>query len=133
MTSSTQSTYALSRTYLGRSLARVEDAAPLSGHGRFGDDLPVRVGILHAAILRSPHPACRTAFFGAGAASALSGVAAIVTGEDAERWTRLFTTVVKAPVKHWCLADFAFAIQDAERALFRRNIDIDEVHGVCSG
>src|SRR6266567_2922483 len=33
-----------------------------------------------------------------------------------------------------CLAhDFAFAVQDAERALLRRNIDADVVHGGSSG
>ena len=41
--------------WVGRSLPRVEDAALLTGRGRFIDDLGVRPGTLHAAILRSPH------------------------------------------------------------------------------
>ena len=43
------------RPWVGRSLERVEDAALLTGRGRFIDDLGVRPGTLHAAILRSPH------------------------------------------------------------------------------
>ncbi len=41
--------------WIGRSMERVEDAALLSGNGRFIDDLGVRPGTLYAAILRSPH------------------------------------------------------------------------------
>ena len=43
------------KPWLGRSLPRVEDAALLTGRGRFIDDLAVPPGTLHAAILRSPH------------------------------------------------------------------------------
>jgi len=42
-------------TWVGRSLPRVEDAALLTGRGRYIDDLGVPPGTLHAAILRSPH------------------------------------------------------------------------------
>ena len=41
--------------WVGRSIPRVEDAALLTGRGRFIDDLGVRPGTLYAAILRSPH------------------------------------------------------------------------------
>ena len=34
---------------------RVEDADLLRGRGRFADDLPEPRGVLHTAILRSPH------------------------------------------------------------------------------
>ena len=37
------------------SIERVEDAALLSGRGRFIDDLGLQPGTLHATILRSPH------------------------------------------------------------------------------
>ena len=36
--------------WVGRSIARVEDAALLSGRGRFIDDLGIPPGTLHAAI-----------------------------------------------------------------------------------
>ena len=38
--------------WVGQSIPRVEDAALLAGRGRFIDDLGVRPGTLHAAILR---------------------------------------------------------------------------------
>lgn len=41
--------------YVGRPMQRVEDAAILTGRGRYADDLGVKPGTLHAAILRSPH------------------------------------------------------------------------------
>jgi len=90
--------------YLGRPLARVEDVDLLCGRGRFSDDLPVRTGTLHAAILRSPHAHAELLSVDAEAASAILGVVTVVTGDDAKRWTRPFTAAVKAPVEHWCLA-----------------------------
>jgi 2-furoyl-CoA dehydrogenase large subunit len=90
--------------YLGRPLARVEDGDLLCGRGRFGDDLPVRMGTLHAAVLRSPHAHAELLTVDSKAASAILGVATIVTGDDAKRLTRPFTAAVKAPVEHWCLA-----------------------------
>ncbi len=56
-----------------RSFARVEDADLLCGRGRFGDDLPVRIGTLHAAILRSPHAHAELLSVNAEAASAIPG------------------------------------------------------------
>jgi hypothetical protein len=46
-------------SYTGRAVCRLQDADLLRGHGRFGDDLPVRPDTLHTAILRSPHAPCR--------------------------------------------------------------------------
>ena len=90
--------------YVGRPLPRVEDADLLSGRGRFGDDLPVRTATLHAAILRSPHAHAELLSVGIEKALVRPGVATIVTGDDARRWTRPFIAAVKAPVEHWCLA-----------------------------
>ena len=42
-------------SWCGQSVERVEDAALLTGRGRYIDDLGVRPGTLHAAMLRSPH------------------------------------------------------------------------------
>ena len=89
---------------VGRLLGRIEDADLLCGRGRFGDDLAMRVGTLHAAILRSPYAHAELLSVDIDAASALPGVTAIVTGDDARRWTRPFIAAVKAPVEHWCLA-----------------------------
>ena len=38
--------------WVGQSIERVEDAALLTGRGRYIDDLPVSPGTLHAAVLR---------------------------------------------------------------------------------
>ena len=58
--------------WVGRSIPRVEDAALLTGRGRFIDDLGVRPGTLHAAILRSPHAHADIVAIESAAASARS-------------------------------------------------------------
>src|SRR5437868_15438541 len=88
----------------GQPLKRVEDADLLRGRGRFGDDLPVPRGTLEAAILRSPHAHAELVAIDAAAALAMPGVACVVTGEDARRWTRPFAVAVKTAMEHWCLA-----------------------------
>ena len=69
-------------SWTGQSLERVEDAALLTGRGRFIDDLGVRPGTLHAAILRSPHAHARILSIDASAARALPGVRAVLTAKD---------------------------------------------------
>jgi 2-furoyl-CoA dehydrogenase large subunit len=91
-------------TYTGRPLHRLEDADLLCGQGRFGDDLPVPPGTLHAAILRSPHAHAELLSIDAAGALTLPGVASVVTGEDARRWTRPFPVALKTAMQHWCLA-----------------------------
>jgi 2-furoyl-CoA dehydrogenase large subunit len=88
----------------GRALERFEDAALLVGRGRYADDLPVPVGTLHAAILRSPHAHAEIAAIDASAALSMPGVAAVITGADVRPWTRPFVVGVKQPMEHWCLA-----------------------------
>ncbi|HEY1299053.1 MAG TPA: xanthine dehydrogenase family protein molybdopterin-binding subunit [Stellaceae bacterium] len=83
---------------------RIEDADLLCGRGRFGADLAVRTGTLHAAILRSPYAHAEILSIDSAAAEAIPGVAAILTGADARRWTRPFTAALETPVEHWCLA-----------------------------
>jgi 2-furoyl-CoA dehydrogenase large subunit len=89
---------------IGQALQRVEDFALLTGRGRFADDLPVAAGTLHAAILRSPHPHADILAIDMSLALAIPGVACVVTGDDARRWTRPFIAAVKSPIEHWCLA-----------------------------
>jgi 2-furoyl-CoA dehydrogenase large subunit len=89
---------------IGRGLARFEDGALLTGRGRFADDLPVTVGTLNSAILRSPHAHADILSIDAARAAAMPGVECVVTGEDARRWTRPFTAAIKSPIEHWCLA-----------------------------
>ena len=64
------------------SVERVEDAALLSGGGRFIDDLGTRPGTLHAAIVRSPHAHAELLGIDKTAALTLPGVVAVITGGD---------------------------------------------------
>ena len=92
------------RAYVGRPLERLEDAALLTGRGRFGDDLGTAPGTLHAAVLRSPHPHAELIAIDAREALKLPGVRAVLTGEDVKRWSQPFVVGVKAPMQHWALA-----------------------------
>lgn len=91
-------------SHVGQSVARVEDDALLSGRGRYGDDLGVPSGTLHAAVLRSPHAHAELLRLDASAALALPGVRAVLTGEDVQRWSQPFVVGVKQPMQHWALA-----------------------------
>src|SRR5258705_4466700 len=92
------------RPWVGRWIARVEDAALLSGRGRFIDDLGVQPGTLHAAILRSPHAHADILSIDTEAAERLSGVAAVLTGEHVKAITSSLVVGVKAPVECWPIA-----------------------------
>jgi CO/xanthine dehydrogenase Mo-binding subunit len=71
--------------YIGKSVNRVEDPALVSGSAQFIDNLSLP-GMLHCAILRSPHPHARIVRVDASKALALDGVEAVVSGEDFARW-----------------------------------------------
>src|SRR5688572_19606377 len=43
------------QAYVGQRVLRVHNSSLLRGRGQFIDDLPVKTGTLHSAILRSPH------------------------------------------------------------------------------
>jgi 2-furoyl-CoA dehydrogenase large subunit len=89
---------------LGVPLVRKEDPALLSGRGRFGDDLPVPNGTLHAHVIRSPHAHAKILRIEAAAALALPGVAAVIAGEDVRKLTDPFLIALKQPVHQWALA-----------------------------
>ena len=65
--------------YVGKPVNRVEDPALVAGTAQFIDNLELP-GMLHCAILRSPHPHARIVRIDASAALALEGVAAVATG-----------------------------------------------------
>ncbi|MBX9709798.1 MAG: molybdopterin-dependent oxidoreductase [Xanthobacteraceae bacterium] len=92
------------RPWTGRSLERVEDASLLTGRGRFIDDLGVRRGTLHAAILRSPHAHAEIIAIDVEAARRAPGVAAVLTGQDIKKITTSLVVGVKAPVECWPIA-----------------------------
>ena len=92
------------RPWVGRSIERVEDAALLTGRGRFIDDVGTRPGTLYAAILRSPHAHADIVAIDASAARNTAGVAAVLTGEDIKALTTSLVVGVKAPVECWPIA-----------------------------
>jgi carbon-monoxide dehydrogenase large subunit len=65
---------------IGQSIKRHEDARFLRGKGNYLDDF-VLPDMLHMAILRSPHAHARIKSIDTGAAGAMPGVIAVVTGE----------------------------------------------------
>jgi len=93
-----------SHTWVGRSIERVEDAALLTGRGRFIDDLGVAAGTLYAAILRSPHPHAHVRQIRTGLAQAAPGVAAVIVGADVARLTLSLPVAVKSPMQCWPIA-----------------------------
>ena len=72
--------------FVGRGQRRIEDPSLLTGRTKFIDDVSLP-RMLHCAILRSPFAHARIKSIDTSAAEALPGVVAIVTGEDARRWS----------------------------------------------
>ncbi|MEK7714811.1 MAG: hypothetical protein AAB387_05100, partial [candidate division NC10 bacterium] len=78
------SSHATPAGWVGRPLKRLEDPRFLRGRATYIDDLTFP-GMLHVAMLRSPHAHARLVRLDASAAAALPGVAAALTGEDVAR------------------------------------------------
>ena len=70
------------RRYIGTEQLRREDEYLLRGVGRFVDDLPEPRDTIHLGFVLSPQAHARIAGIDAGAAEALPGVIAVLTGED---------------------------------------------------
>jgi carbon-monoxide dehydrogenase large subunit len=88
-------------TWVGRPLRRREDAPLLIGRGRFVDDLSAP-GVVHLALLRSPHAHARVARVDASRARKAAGVIAVVTaaeldGIGALPVNRLFRDMIVPP------------------------------------
>jgi len=90
--------------WIGQALERREDAALLTGAGRYADDLGTRPGTLHAAFVRSPHPHARIKSIDVSRALMLAGVRTVLVGADVREWARPFVVGVKQPMDHWCIA-----------------------------
>jgi len=96
--------HAAPQGHVGRAATRVEDAALLSGRGSFTDDVGVKPGTLHAAILRSPHGHAEIVSIDSSEALTLAGVRAVLTGADVTAWATPFAVGVKQPMEHWPMA-----------------------------
>jgi 2-furoyl-CoA dehydrogenase large subunit len=90
--------------HVGGARERLEDAALLTGRGQYADDLGVKPGTLHAAIVRSPHAHADVRGIDPTRALAARGVRAVLTGADVKRWSQPFVAGVKVPVHYWSLA-----------------------------
>ncbi len=90
--------------WCGQSIERVEDASLLTGRGRYIDDLAVRPGTLHAAILRSPHAHAVITSTDVEAARALPGVTAVLTGAEVTKLSASLVVGVRAPIQCWPIA-----------------------------
>ena len=66
---------------VGKDVPRTDAVPKVTGAAQYVADLHYP-GMLHAAVLRSPHPHARIASIDASAAAALPGVKAVVTGAD---------------------------------------------------
>jgi CO/xanthine dehydrogenase Mo-binding subunit len=73
--------------WVGRPVKRVEDPQLITGRAEFIDNVTLP-GMLHCAILHSPHPHARIKSIDMSRAAAMPGVVTTLTGEDAERWSR---------------------------------------------
>jgi len=67
--------------YVGRAMKRIEDPRLVKGIATYVDDLRLP-GLLHAAILRSPHAHARVVRIETAAARAIPGVVGVFTGAD---------------------------------------------------
>ena len=97
------------RRYMGSSVLRKEDPALLTGQADFTDDIRLP-GMLHFALLRSPHAHARIRSIDVSAAKERPGVVEVFTGEDlAGEWAIGIPTGwpvtedIKIP-DHWPLA-----------------------------
>ncbi|WP_048859530.1 xanthine dehydrogenase family protein molybdopterin-binding subunit, partial [Acidisphaera rubrifaciens] len=95
---------AASTAWVGQSIQRVEDAALLTGRGRFIDDLPSPPGTLHAAILRSTQAHAAITAIDTGAARRLPGVAAVFVGADLAAVTTPIVSSVRSAMQAWAMA-----------------------------
>jgi CO/xanthine dehydrogenase Mo-binding subunit len=67
---------------VGESVKRVDAREKVIGQATFADDIQFGPGLLHARIVRSPHPHALIKKIDVSKALALPGVKAVVTGED---------------------------------------------------
>ncbi len=91
------------RRWIGKDVPRLEDPKLLAGRATYTDDVKLP-GMLHAAVLRSPHPHARITRIDTSQARALPGVFAVITGEDAKELTNPLPAFCAEPVVQYALA-----------------------------
>src|SRR5262245_27598403 len=83
--------------YIGAPIPRREDARLLTGRGTFVDDLEMP-GVVHAAMVRSPHAHARIVRIDTEAARALPGVLAVVTAAEIADIQKPWPARIPSPV-----------------------------------
>ncbi len=83
-------------TAIGHNVPQVEGGEKLSGSAQYIADM-YRPGMLHGAILQSPHAHARIRGYDLSAARALPGVRAIVTGDDVDERHRMGAFIKDEP------------------------------------
>jgi CO/xanthine dehydrogenase Mo-binding subunit len=92
-------------SWVGAPITRKEDARLTTGRGRYLDDIS-RAGLLHCAMLRSPHAHARVVSIDASGAAGMPGVFAVLTGAEAAVLSQPIRPLIPTPVplRDWCLA-----------------------------
>jgi len=91
------------RTWVGTSVKRREDPQILAGRGTYVDDVRLP-GMLHAAVLRSPHAHARIKRIDTTEALKVPGVVAILTGQDATKYVDPMAAFCAEPVQQHAIA-----------------------------
>ncbi len=89
--------------WVSQPMKRVEDPILLTGRAGFLDDIELP-GMLHCAILRSPHAHARIKGIDVSEAERLPGVVAVVTAKDAQRWCPPAPSDTITGLTPYCLA-----------------------------
>jgi 2-furoyl-CoA dehydrogenase large subunit len=90
---------------VGASVPRTEDLRLTTGRGTYLDDVG-RPGLLHVAMVRSPHAHARLVMLDASDAERLPGVLGVLTGAEAAAMSQPIRPLIPTPVplRDWCLA-----------------------------
>jgi len=104
VTSASETAEGSASSPIGKPVRRKEDAALLTGQGRFSDDMPVSPVTLSAHVIRSPHAHAIIRRIDTAAALMAEGVHTVITGEDIRRLSDPFLVAVKEPIPQWALA-----------------------------
>ena len=91
------------RRWVGKSVPRKEDPKLLTGRAQYVGDVTV-TGMLHGAVLRSPHANARIRSIDTSKAEALPGVVAVITGADAAELIDPMAAFCAEPVPQTAIA-----------------------------
>ena len=89
--------------WVGKSVPRKEDPKLLTGRAQYVGDVTV-TGMLHGAVLRSPHANARIRSIDTSKAEALPGVVAVITGADAAELIDPMAAFCAEPVPQTAIA-----------------------------